>query len=498
MPSTFPLGGMLLILTGCALSLTALIGSHDARVGAAAGGGVLGDPHAAALATLRNAGVLGLLLSGVLLVAARARALVQADAPPVVASVRRLNLVAALMLTAQTLLGAAARYQVVVETWNPGGAEGGGRALAWAHGLGALLTALALLAAATLTVWQAAGRPWLRGLAGTVLVLALAQTLLGLLGGADLRAHIGVGVALFANTWGMYVASAAGRAAAAPPIRLRDLIALSKPRVTLLVFLTFAAGRALAPAADTGAVTPWLLAALATWLLVAAANALNMFAEREHDRHMRRTAGRPLPAGRLDPDVALAMGTLLACVALPLLAWSANGLTALLGLCAFVSYVFLYTPLKRVSWTALLVGALPGALPPLMGWTAATGRLDAGGLALFAVLFGWQVPHFIAIGLMRGDDYARAGYRILTVDRGEPSARRWALGFAVGTAAASLALPLAGVGGPVLLAAAVVLGVLFARSARLPARPMFFWSLGYLVLLHAALGLDRLVAAVWS
>jgi protoheme IX farnesyltransferase len=187
---------------------------------------------------------------------------------------------------------------------------------------------------------------------------------------------------------------------------VRDLVALTKPRITTLVLLTGAAGACLAPAHVPMA--RLLLSLVGTALIVASANALNMWWEREVDGLMSRTRGRPLPAGRMSPDLALAFGLALGVVSVPML-FLVNVATGLLGLVSLVSYVAVYTPLKRHTHLALLVGAVPGAMPPLMGWTTVTGAIGLGGALLFAVLFLWQLPHFAAISIFRKDDYARAG-----------------------------------------------------------------------------------------
>jgi protoheme IX farnesyltransferase len=196
-----------------------------------------------------------------------------------------------------------------------------------------------------------------------------------------------------------------------------DLLALAKPRLSTLVMITSAGGLALAP----GRISPAraLVTILGTAAVVGAANALNSFVERDIDGRMRRTRDRPLPAGRLDPFVALALGIAVPAFALPLLALSANRLTALLAFVALVVYVAVYTPMKQRSTAALLVGAVPGAIPPLLGWTAVTGRLDPGGMALFALLFAWQVPHFLAVSLYLREDYARGGLRVFSIVHGE-------------------------------------------------------------------------------
>ena len=187
----------------------------------------------------------------------------------------------------------------------------------------------------------------------------------------------------------------------------RHLLALAKPRLSSLVVFTAATGFALAP----GESSLWvgLFTTVATTLLVASANAFNCYLEREQDARMRRTEDRPFAAGKVSVRLALGIYGSLAALAVPSLAYVANPLTALFGAIAFVTYVWIYTPLKYRSTTALFVGAIPGAAPPLMGYTAATGQADAVGWLLFAVLFVWQLPHFLAISIYLRDDYERGG-----------------------------------------------------------------------------------------
>ncbi|MFO0677876.1 MAG: heme o synthase [Polyangiaceae bacterium] len=201
---------------------------------------------------------------------------------------------------------------------------------------------------------------------------------------------------------------------------VRDLIALTKPRITTIVLATGGAGIVMAP----GSIPAWKLvfSLVGTVLVVSAANALNMWWERDVDGLMERTKNRPLPAGRLGATTALVFGLALGAVATPML-FAVNALTGALGLFALFSYVVVYTPLKKRSPFALQVGAVPGAIPPLLGWTSVTGHLDAGGLLLFAILFLWQVPHFVAISLFRADDYARAGLRVYGVSRSDKVAK---------------------------------------------------------------------------
>ena len=206
---------------------------------------------------------------------------------------------------------------------------------------------------------------------------------------------------------------------------LRDLLALTKPRLSGMVVSTTAAGVWLAPEQPSAARAAAILAG--TGMVVGAANVLNNYLERDVDGLMRRTWDRPLPSGRLEPATALALGLGLPVFAIPMLAFAANPLTALLALVALVSYAFVYTPMKRWSTAALFVGAIPGAIPPLMGWTAATGGIDARGLALFALLFVWQLPHFLAISIYLREDYGRGGLKVFALVHGERAARIWAV-----------------------------------------------------------------------
>lgn len=202
---------------------------------------------------------------------------------------------------------------------------------------------------------------------------------------------------------------------------LRDIVALTKPRITSTVLMTTMGGLFMAPVTPSAASIAGVT--FGTAMIVGGANALNMYLERDSDRFMSRTAKRPLPSGRLAPATALAVGLALSTLALPVIYLSSNIMTALLAAIANVSYVMVYTPMKRRSWTAVLVGAVPGAIPPLLGWTAATGLLGAGGAALFAIMFAWQIPHFHAIALFREEEYTRAGLKVMPAERGAKSTR---------------------------------------------------------------------------
>jgi len=276
-----------------------------------------------------------------------------------------------------------------------------------------------------------------------------------------------------------------------------DLLSLTKPRLSSLVLLTTAGGMYLAPGQLPASAA--FLVMLATAGTVGAANALNCFAERDSDRFMQRTAVRPLPAGRMDPKVALGFGVALALLSIPTLFAVAGPLTGGLGLLAFLSYVFAYTPLKARSHHAMLVGAVPGALPPLMGWTAQTGTLDAPGLLLFGILFFWQLPHFIAIALFRKEEYLAAGLKSVPLQRGEDAARLQVVLYLLALLPTSFALYAVHAAGLLYLVAALVLGGAFLahgawglwkKGDAAWARQLFFLSLVYLSGLFLALWLD--------
>jgi protoheme IX farnesyltransferase len=249
------------------------------------------------------------------------------------------------------------------------------------------------------------------------------------------------------------------------------------------------------------AVSTLLLSLLGTALIVGSANALNMWWERDTDGRMARTRNRPLPAGRMSPEMALGFGLALGAVSAPLL-FLVNLPTGLLGLVALLSYVAVYTPLKRHTHFALLVGAVPGAIPPLIGWSTATGTIGLGGVLLFAVLFLWQVPHFAAITIFRAQDYARAGLQVVSVQKGEAAARQTIVTWTMPLVAASMLFYPMGIAGRTSFTVATVLGVGFLALAFRSllggsfdgsrwARRVFAYSIPYLCILLVALLLDR-------
>jgi protoheme IX farnesyltransferase len=279
--------------------------------------------------------------------------------------------------------------------------------------------------------------------------------------------------------------------------RLSDFAALGKPRLSLLVIFTTAIGVWLAPNPLAPLTTFVFL--LATSSLVAAANTFNCWIERETDGLMNRTRLRPLPAGRLEPRAALAYGIVLSIVSLTLIALTSNVLTTLLGVAALLVYVAVYTPMKSTTPWAVVVGAVPGALPPLMGWTAATGHVSVPGIFLFGILFLWQLPHFIAISIYLQDDFNRAGIRSLPIAKGRAAAGLHLRIYLIALILFSLTARALGVAGTGYTVVAAVIGVAWLVQALRGnhgtvddawARRMFGLSLLYLPVLVTALVLD--------
>ena len=197
-----------------------------------------------------------------------------------------------------------------------------------------------------------------------------------------------------------------------------DYWALTKPEVNFLIVLTTFAGFYLARPTGWRDFPFWLLinALLGTLLVASGTGTMNQYLERNFDAQMRRTARRPLAAGRLKPAAVLRFGLILSVVGSVYLAVAVNALASLLAMATLLAYLFLYTPLKRKSPLCTLVGAFPGAMPPLIGWAAASGKLNLEAWTLYAMLFLWQFPHFMAIAWMYREDYARAGYLVLPSD----------------------------------------------------------------------------------
>jgi protoheme IX farnesyltransferase len=282
--------------------------------------------------------------------------------------------------------------------------------------------------------------------------------------------------------------------------RTADFVTLTKPRLNLLVLFTTLGGLYLA--SPGGVATALLIHTLVGTALVAGgAAALNQVWERKTDRLMRRTSGRPLPQGRLGINEGTWFGVLLTSAGLVELTFGANSTAAVVALATSASYVLAYTPLKTRTSLATLVGAVPGALPPVIGWAAASGDLSLPAWVLFGIVFFWQMPHFLAIAWMHRDDYARAGIPLLPVL--EPDGRRTgqqALLYAAALWPVSLLPALVGLADAPYSIVATALGfifiglsALFARDRSIvSARRLFLFSITYLPLLWGALVADRL------
>src|SRR5882757_6471839 len=269
------------------------------------------------------------------------------------------------------------------------------------------------------------------------------------------------------------------------PAVFADLV---KARLTTLVLLTTAVGFYIG---EQGAMNFILMfnTLAATALVAAGASALNQWLERDYDAKMRRTQSRPLPSGRLQPATVAIFGGVCSVAGLIYLALAVNLLTSVIGAVTLVSYLFIYTPLKRVTWLNTAIGAVPGALPPLMGWTAARGELSSEGWALFAILFFWQLPHFLAIAWIYRDEYAKAGFQMLPiVDPDGHRTARQAVSHTLGLLPISLCPFLFKLTGTIYLVGALALGIVFiwfaiqfARHLTIPrARQLFYVSILYL------------------
>src|SRR5438132_2214669 len=295
--------------------------------------------------------------------------------------------------------------------------------------------------------------------------------------------------------------STAGEVVAASTARARAgaYLELTKPRITFLIVLTSAAGFVLG---SRGAVNYLVFAhaMIGIALLSSGIGTLNQFMERDLDGLMRRTADRPLPSGRLFPFEALWFGVTLTLMAEAYLALFVNVLTALLGLTVIAGYLFVYTPLKTRTSLSTALGAFPGAMPPLMGWTAARGEIDVAAWVLFAILFLWQFPHFLAIAWMYREDYGRAGIRMLPVL--EPDGRvtgQQIIAYSVMLLPVSLLPTILGISGKFYLVAALVLGLLFVASSvraalsksNQHARQLLLASVLYLPILFGVMVLNR-------
>ena len=283
---------------------------------------------------------------------------------------------------------------------------------------------------------------------------------------------------------------------------MSDWLVLAKARITALVLVTTAAGFVMGSHGDVG-LARLAVALVGTALASGGAAALNQVVERRHDALMRRTASRPVAAGRITPRLGLAFGLALSMAGVLWLALLVNPLTGALGFLTIALYIGAYTPLKRRTSLNTLVGAVPGAIPPVMGWTAATGSIDAGAWALFGILYLWQLPHFLAIAWMYREDYARAGFPMLpVVDPGGESTARQVAVATVGLLPVSLLPTFLGMAGGIYFFGALALGVGFVAFAlglafgrqRSAARRLLLASVTYLPVLLGLLVLDRSAA----
>jgi heme o synthase len=294
------------------------------------------------------------------------------------------------------------------------------------------------------------------------------------------------------------------RTTTAPPLvergRATDYVALAKPRLNMLVVVSAVAGYVMA-GGEPGRVAALLWTIAGTGLVAGGASTFNQILERDRDGRMRRTQHRPLADGRMAAGEALVFGSVLSVVGLLMLAAGVNLLAAGVALATLASYAAIYTPLKPRTSLATVIGAVPGALPPVIGWAAATGALSQGAWILFGIVFLWQMPHFLAIAWMYREDYGRAGFPMLPVI--EPDGRSTARQAVVYTAALlplALAPTLAGMAGTVYFTGALLLTLAFlgmsvrfaATRSATDARLLFMASIVYLPLLWALMIADRM------
>jgi len=292
----------------------------------------------------------------------------------------------------------------------------------------------------------------------------------------------------------------ANRARALAQDRTSVYVELTKPRITLMVLLTVALGFALAPMTTVPLALLHVL--IGAGLSCSGAGALNQYIERDRDAVMARTRFRPLPSRRVSPTTSLVLGCILAAGGVSYLLATTNALTAALDALTLITYLFVYTPLKRVSSLCTPAGAIPGALPPVMGWAAASGHVDAGAWVLFGILFFWQIPHFLAIGRMYREDYAQGGFPMLVVvdEEGDIVNRQMVL-YAAALLPFSLALTELGLAGPLYFWCALMAGCGYlaasllaaSRNDRRSARNLLLASVLYLPVLFSAMFIDGLL-----
>ncbi len=290
--------------------------------------------------------------------------------------------------------------------------------------------------------------------------------------------------------------------AASLPVRAEYLFALTKPGLTVMSVCTAAGGAYLAGGSDAS-YSRILFTVIGTFLVGGGAVALNQFLERAHDARMKRTERRPLPAGHVSPSLALLLGLGMVSAGVIVLAATTNGLAAALAMITAVTYVAVYTPLKRFSHLATAVGGVPGALPPVIGWVAVRGAITIEAYILFLLLYLWQMPHFLSLAWMYREDYARGGYRLLPVfDHSGVTTSRLVVLYTAALIPASILLTASGMMGMVFLYGGILAGLGFlVPSFRFlrdrgvaSARHVFMGSLLYLSVILILMVLDRIVS----
>ena len=281
-----------------------------------------------------------------------------------------------------------------------------------------------------------------------------------------------------------------------------DYWALTKPEVNFLILITTFAGFYLAstPGPDGILIFPIIRTVLGTLLVASGAGALNQFIERTFDAQMRRTARRPLASGRIECSYALWFGISLSLAGTAYLGVAVNVLASLLALATLLAYLFLYTPLKRKTPLCTLIGAFPGAVPPLIGWAAARGRLDPEAWVLYAMVFLWQFPHFMAIAWMYREDYTRAGYLVLPLGEQRDRFVIWqSLAVSLALIPLSLIPTIIGESGLIYSIGALILGSIFAyysgrfafRRSNVAARQLLAASIVYLPAVFTLMVLNK-------
>lgn len=283
------------------------------------------------------------------------------------------------------------------------------------------------------------------------------------------------------------------------PSMVSDLIEVTKPRITFLILIATFVSYFLAVSDNFS----WIIlfnTLFGTALTSSGTAALNMFMERKHDAQMKRTQNRPLPTGRIEPSVVLLFGGFISITGIVYLYFTVNMLTSVLAFLTWSGYLFIYTPMKRLTSLNTVIGAIPGALPALGGWAAASNSLDAGAWILFAIMFFWQFPHFLAIAWLYREDYARGGYAMLSKmnDDGVFLSRQMVL-YTIGLLVVSLMPSVLGISGLVYFISALILSSIFIIAAirfslkrsEEYARKVLYFSFIYPLLLWAILIFDK-------